>query len=311
MTTSTLVVKGTRYYEAEVLYRRGMLSEGDVLHFKREPRNKFDKYAVAVLVESGEKIGHVSRSVSQKYSRLVSSGAILRVVIKEVWHDGEVVRIRMLITHDADIAGKGSKRRYGKSRFEESIHEIPAVSGVYAIQNLRDSCEYIGSSGNMQNRLRQHIKALRDRTHPNEPLQKAFVSFGESAFEAQVLVRTNDCEKWEAEEIRSRRNAGVVLYNRTDDGQGVYVPVRATPVIPYRVRHVSAGEPSAPIQSAPSPSPSPPPSSQQEASSGVDGGVVVVTLVAFILFSVVFREAASWIFLCGMAWVFWKLLASK
>jgi group I intron endonuclease len=59
--------------------------------------------------------------------------------------------------------------------------------GIYAIVNLVDGKQYVGSSMNIKKRSRDHLWFLRNDRHPNPYLQNAFNKYGESSFEFRIL----------------------------------------------------------------------------------------------------------------------------
>lgn len=60
-------------------------------------------------------------------------------------------------------------------------------AGVYEIRNIITNERYIGSSGNINQRVKRHWIRLREGIHSNKPLQRAYDSFGRSAFRIQIL----------------------------------------------------------------------------------------------------------------------------
>lgn len=64
---------------------------------------------------------------------------------------------------------------------------IPQTSGIYLILNTINNHRYIGSAVNLQNRLREHRRMLRNGTHKNPHLQAAFNHYGEDAFVTGVI----------------------------------------------------------------------------------------------------------------------------
>lgn len=75
--------------------------------------------------------------------------------------------------------------------------------GIYEIRNLRNKKVYIGQSKNIENRLLDHKKLLRDGSHYNIHLQNSFNLYGECYFFFHVLeeidnpVLLNEAEnKW-------------------------------------------------------------------------------------------------------------------
>lgn len=59
--------------------------------------------------------------------------------------------------------------------------------GIYKIVNLIDNKVYIGSSINVENRLKVHFRALEKNRHKNRHLQCAFNKFGVECFSWKVM----------------------------------------------------------------------------------------------------------------------------
>jgi len=62
------------------------------------------------------------------------------------------------------------------------------LSGVYLIQNIITNKVYVGSSINIEKRLKVHLKALQKRNHLNPYLQRAWNKYGEDNFQFKVLL---------------------------------------------------------------------------------------------------------------------------
>lgn len=60
-------------------------------------------------------------------------------------------------------------------------------SGIYQIRNLITNKIYIGSTSNLKNRIRDHKSYLRNRTHQNILLQRAYDKYGLNNFEFSIL----------------------------------------------------------------------------------------------------------------------------
>jgi group I intron endonuclease len=60
-------------------------------------------------------------------------------------------------------------------------------SGIYTITNLINNKIYVGSSIDIKNRLKQHIKCLKGNYHDNDYLQKSFNKYGIDNFAFEVL----------------------------------------------------------------------------------------------------------------------------
>src|SRR4030042_581526 len=96
-----LVVKGTRYYKAGELLRKGSLSSGVAIRLKHEPDNPHDRNAVAVLVRrTGAMLGHVSRDLAPKYAELVNSGKIIEATIANVSEERGYININICVVYE-------------------------------------------------------------------------------------------------------------------------------------------------------------------------------------------------------------------
>jgi len=62
--------------------------------------------------------------------------------------------------------------------------------GIYAIRNLVNEKQYIGSSVNIEKRWKDHIRQLRHHKHDNRHLQRAWDKYSEAAFQIEVLIET-------------------------------------------------------------------------------------------------------------------------
>lgn len=73
--------------------------------------------------------------------------------------------------------------------FFGSWYNLEDGSGVYAIVNSLDNKKYIGSTGTLRKRFRQHYSALIKGEHVNCYLQRAVNKFGIDKFYFIVLER--------------------------------------------------------------------------------------------------------------------------
>jgi hypothetical protein len=76
--------------------------------------------------------------------------------------------------------------------FTYSFDPDTKIIGVYVIINTITGDMYIGSSVNINNRLLQHIEALKTGTHHNYKLQNAFDIYGYENFKFEILETVND-----------------------------------------------------------------------------------------------------------------------
>lgn len=61
------------------------------------------------------------------------------------------------------------------------------TSGIYAIINTVNGKRYVGSSINIEKRWRKHIADLNKNSHHCQPLQRAWVKYGQENFQFQVI----------------------------------------------------------------------------------------------------------------------------
>ena len=71
--------------------------------------------------------------------------------------------------------------------FFGSWYNLQDGSGIYAIVNSLDNKKYIGSTGTLRKRFRQHYAALVKGTHANCHLQRAVKKYGIDKFYFLVI----------------------------------------------------------------------------------------------------------------------------
>ncbi len=64
------------------------------------------------------------------------------------------------------------------------------IKGVYQIKNKLTGCIYIGSSRNIEKRLRQHFEHLAAKCHSNYKLQTDYCRQGKDIFETSIVEET-------------------------------------------------------------------------------------------------------------------------
>lgn len=72
-----------------------------------------------------------------------------------------------------------------------NVENLPSDSGIYAIVNTTNGHRYVGQATNIRARVMQHLNDLRrgkEATNQGRLLQRAWDSFGENAFIAEVLA---------------------------------------------------------------------------------------------------------------------------
>ena len=92
--------------------------------------------------------------------------------------------------------------------------------GIYAICNIKNGKRYIGSSFDVNRRVKKHLRSLRKGIHDNEYLQRAFDKYGEDAFEIHLLQECDEENvlvlevEWMRKYKSAQREYG---YNLTED----------------------------------------------------------------------------------------------
>ncbi len=74
-----------------------VLEMGEKLEFFREPNNQFDKNAIVMKNQNGQKIGYVPRQDNVVFSRLMDAGKELFGKITSVEYRGTLLKIRVKI----------------------------------------------------------------------------------------------------------------------------------------------------------------------------------------------------------------------
>lgn len=85
--------------------------------------------------------------------------------------------------------------------------------GVYIIRNINNGKAYVGSSIDIERRLSTHLRQLRNGTHYNIKLQRAFLKAGEAAFTFMHLeeAASDDLVKREQHHMDTLRPAYNIL----------------------------------------------------------------------------------------------------
>jgi group I intron endonuclease len=95
------------------------------------------------------------------------------------------------------MSGSQEKR---KSEYVQNVNlhigtKIENVPGIYAIINRINNKNYVGSSKNIEHRIREHKSSLKKGNHYNSHLQHSYNKYGEEAFIFQQLEIVDDIEQ--------------------------------------------------------------------------------------------------------------------
>ncbi|WP_434980444.1 HIRAN domain-containing protein [Daejeonia sp. YH14] len=87
------IVAGTSYQNLTDIEEKIILNESK-LELKREPKNEYDEFAVAVFFE-GHKLGYIPRSKNQTIARLMDAGKQFYAKVKAKEWEGKWLRLDM------------------------------------------------------------------------------------------------------------------------------------------------------------------------------------------------------------------------
>lgn len=211
-------IQGTWEYRARHLVVKGALIAGVHLSVLREPRNPYDKNAIAVYYLN-DKLGYVPRNLAARIAPYLDSSGCTEAKISAIGereHRGKryptvSVRFRFRSLTPPD----------GLAELIQQSIEHSEVSGVYAITSSDTGQAYVGSSTDIGARLRKHVDDLRAGLHSNTGLSQAWLRHGPSGFLFSLLERvaSEDLaarERFHIQKLKSYVNG----YNQTSSGQG-------------------------------------------------------------------------------------------
>lgn len=75
------------------------------------------------------------------------------------------------------------------------------MTGVYRLRNIYNNKCYYGSSQNIEKRFKRHIKELKDGTHINISLRRAWEKYGEDVFVLEIVEECTIGKLHEREQI--------------------------------------------------------------------------------------------------------------
>jgi predicted GIY-YIG superfamily endonuclease len=114
----------------------------------------------------------------------------------------------------------------------------PIVPGVYRIKCRANGKEYIGGSGDVQNRIAGHKSRLRGGSHPLKAMQDDFAHYGEAVFAFEICeLFLSRKEAIRREEELLAQSTGLSLYNTILDRKTYQEPVDATDALAMLACH--------------------------------------------------------------------------
>jgi hypothetical protein len=222
MITTTISVRGAWRYEGPSLHARGLLTPGVPVRLEPEPENPHDSNAVAIRLRDGDKmLGYVSRELAPHFSDPASKRTVLNASVASTRFSGRDLEIKVRLQYEPSDVETNLRNRCGLALSAAGLSSRPAV---YAIKNKLGGWIYIGSSGDVKRRIREHSRELQMGTHANPKLQRDYRTVGPEAFVATVLEQVDSIgalAQAESRHIAKRIAANSMLYNRTSDGVGV------------------------------------------------------------------------------------------
>lgn len=89
------------------------------------------------------------------------------------------------------------------------------ISGIYKIKNIINNKIYIGSSNNIYKRKNEHFSALKNGSHCNAHLQRAYNFYGENNFIFEIIETCNEIDllKVEQKYLDKYFDNGISCYN--------------------------------------------------------------------------------------------------
>lgn len=95
-----------------------------------------------------------------------------------------------------------------------NLEKIPTINGIYKIACLSNNKCYIGKSVNLKKRLHNHYYTLKNNTHHNILLQRAFNKYGASDFIITIVI----AGKFTPEQLSDLEKAYINYYDSYHNG---------------------------------------------------------------------------------------------
>jgi group I intron endonuclease len=79
------------------------------------------------------------------------------------------------------------KRKISPLALDLAVHVAPCGPGIYKLFNRESGKCYVGQASNLRSRLSTHLRHLKNATHPQPILRKAFAKYGLQSWDFQVV----------------------------------------------------------------------------------------------------------------------------
>jgi len=182
------LIHGLFAYEAEQEYEQNRLEVGGSVVLVAEADNSQESNAVRVDNENGAKLGYLPRAQARWAHRVVVANGHLDGTIIDVGKTYRGSRAYLYCRIDVPklVAEQSSDTAIMRTR------ALDNRSGVYSIFNRIENRTYIGSSLDIGEQLREHIRELENKSHSSEKLQQAWNTSPASDFEFKLLEAVDD-----------------------------------------------------------------------------------------------------------------------
>jgi hypothetical protein len=93
-------IAGYMYYDGEDA--EDLMQEGEMLFLEREPRNKYDRFAIAVYYRDA-KLGYLPRYENRSVARIMDQGVkVNSVIVKVNREDDPFTRVRIKVYYETE-----------------------------------------------------------------------------------------------------------------------------------------------------------------------------------------------------------------
>jgi hypothetical protein len=211
-------VKGTWEYSAKRLVEQKSLAKGQSLTLRRETDNQYDRNAVGVF-SGRSKVGYLPRNLAAEVAGYLDAGGRHSVTVAHLGtrtHKGE-----RFPSVAVDVVLQDMPDQPGINELFQAAVEVGPMRGIYQIFNTIEKRGYVGSSSNVEKRLKSHLVELINGEHANRKISDDWRIHGAISFRFEFVeeVRFGDLLVREAHHI-NRLGTYFNGYNTSSDGVG-------------------------------------------------------------------------------------------